>query len=134
MPSPRATSPQLPTSRLTVLLPPSRTRDESQIGLQTEDTHYTFSQKQDNLTLSLTGSLVNRDESSIIADKQGPPAGNVRGVPFYITQNEGVKTATWIENGTAYALDIECTRQADERCRSTDYIKSILGSLVPKAQ
>ena len=60
-------------------------------------------------------------EASIEAPA-GTPAGTLRGVPVYVTENEGIKTATWIEKGTAYALDIECTSVRDQRCASPEEI------------
>src|SRR5438128_9211449 len=71
--------------------------------------HYTFSDTRDNMVVSLTGSVAssNREESSTETAPR-TPAGTLRGVPIFVTENEGIKTATWIEKGTAFALDIEC--------------------------
>jgi hypothetical protein len=121
------------TSGLAVLVPEELARQESTgPGFAVADTHYTVTQRDEQMTLSLTGSLVSREEASIKATP-GKPAGTLRGVPVYVTENEGIKTATWIENGTAYALDIECTSDSDKRCTSPDYVMNVIKGLVAKA-
>lgn len=118
---------------LLVLVPPSLSRDESETGLEVDATHYSFSEARDNMVLSLIGGLeaTSREESETeIAPRT--PAATIRGVPIYVTENEGVKTATWIEQGTAFAVDLECSSEADERCRSSDYIVSVVRDLVER--
>jgi hypothetical protein len=118
---------------LTVLLPENLVRQEisGRPDIQVEDTHYSVTQREDELSWSLTGSAVNRAESSIDASP-GTPAATLRGVPIYISENEGIKTATWIEKGTAYALDVECTSDTDERCSSSEYILNRVSSLIER--
>jgi len=119
--------------RLTVLIPPELARAESLQGdgVLIDQTHYSVTQSEDQMTLSLTGSLVDREES-------GPdlppatPTGTLRGVPVFITENEGIKTATWIEKGTAFALDIECDAATDSRCVSSEYLMTLVGRLVER--
>lgn len=121
-------------AKVTVLVPPvAQPMAESNVAVQ--DTHYSLTQPATGLTMSLTGSVatVRRPESGAI----GPPpaaAGTVRGVPVYVSENEGIKTATWIENGTAYALDLECASADDKRCVSSDYILDLVRSLVNVTQ
>lgn len=120
-------------SGLTVLVPEALARQESTgPGFVVGQDHYFLSQPDEQMTMSLTGSVVSRDEASIKVNP-GKPAGMLRGVPVYVTENEGIKTATWIENGTAYALDIECASDRDERCVSADYILNVVKGLVAKA-
>ena len=117
---------------LTVLVPEALARQETTgPGFAVAETHYSVTQRDEQVTLSLTGGLVSREESSIVATP-GTPADMLRGVPVYVTENDGIKTATWIENGTAYALDIECASEKDERCTSSDYIKNVVKGLVRK--
>lgn len=123
-----------PAGRLTVLIPPELARAESLQGdgVVLQESYYSVTQDADNLTLSVTGSLVDRNESGTTL-AQGTPAATLRGVPVYVTENEGIKTATWIENGTSFALDLECTSQSDERCRSSEYILEQVRSLVERS-
>ena len=128
-PAPAAAS-QPSATRLTVLVTPTIARQESEVPVQ--ETHYSISEAQGDVTMSLTGSLATEGRGEAAADeKPVAPAGTVRdGVPVYVSENEGIKTATWIEKGTAYALDIECRSDRDERCRSSDYILGVVKSLV----
>ena len=122
-------------SKVTVLVPPvAQPLAESNVAV--EDTHYSLTQPAaEGLTMSLTGSVasVRRPESGAI----GPPpvaAGTIRGVPVFVSENEGIKTATWIEHGTAYALDLECATANDKRCVSSDYILDLVRSLINVTQ
>ena len=40
----------------------------------------------------------------------------LRGVPAFVTDNDGIKSATWIEHGAAYALDLECASARAPGC------------------
>src|SRR5262245_45391715 len=107
--APAAPQAPAPPARVAVLVPPpSAAQKQAESSVAVEDTHYTFTQPSDaGMTLSLTGSVATtaRSESAAAATTQAP-AGTVRGVPVYVSENEGIKTATWMENGTAYALDL----------------------------
>jgi hypothetical protein len=96
-----------------------------------EENHYAVSRRDEDLSWSLTGSVVNRAESSIDVTPLAPTA-TLRGVPVYVSENEGIKTATWIENGTAFALDVECASDADPRCTSSEYILDRVRQLVER--
>jgi hypothetical protein len=61
-----------------------------------------------------------------------PPAqGNrsVRGHKAFVTQNEAIWSASWIENGTAYDLSVECGALLDPRCDDEAYLLEVAGSL-----
>lgn len=47
-----------------------------------------------------------------------PIAGDrpLRGTRGFSSVNEGIRTTSWIENGVAYSVDIECADPTDERC------------------
>ncbi len=53
-------------------------------------------------------------------------SGTARG---FVTTNEGIRTASWIENGAAYSVDVECSESADARCRGEDFLLSIVAQL-----
>ena len=122
-------------SGLTVLVPTDLARAEisQSPDVAVADNHYSISRQEEDLTFSLTGSLVNRAEASIDATPVKETA-TIRGVPVYVSENEGIKTATWIEKGTAYAMDIECSSANDNRCRTSDYILNRVGALLEKAR
>jgi hypothetical protein len=47
----------------------------------------------------------------------------------FVTINEGIRTASWIENGTAYNVDVECSEHTDLRCQSDDFLLSVVAQL-----
>lgn len=51
---------------------------------------------------------------------------NIRG---FVTINEGIRTASWIENGTAYSVDVECSEHTDLRCQNEDFLLSVVAQL-----
>ena len=118
---------------LLVLLPEELARQESSSipNMVVEQNHYALARKDDDLSWSLTGSVVNRAESSIAATPPKPTA-TLRGVSVYVSENEGIKTATWIEKGTAFALDLECASAVDPRCTSSTYILDRVRQLVER--
>ena len=83
------------------------------------------------MTVSITGSLAQPKRAEMDIEALKPtPAGMSRGVPVFVSENEGIRTATWTEKGTAYALDIECQAATDTRCSTTKYILDLVSSLV----
>jgi hypothetical protein len=54
----------------------------------------------------------------------------VRGRPAWITQNEGVWSATWEEHGATYAVDLECGDPEDARCANDAVLRDVAESLV----
>jgi len=42
----------------------------------------------------------------------------LRGGRGFVSVNEGIRTSSWIENGAAYSVDVECSEATDERCSS----------------
>ena len=131
-------SPQQPAqpaqpSGLLVLLPEEMARQESSAipELTVEQGYYAVSRRDGELSWSLTGSVVNRAESTVDATPR-KPAATVRGVSVYVSENEGIKSATWIENGTAFALDVECASDQDARCTSNAYLLERVQRLVEK--
>jgi len=60
-----------------------------------------------------------------------PVSGNrdVRGTRGFVSSNEGIRTASWIENGAAYTVDVECAEASDERCRSDAFVLEVVEQL-----
>ncbi|MFO0627225.1 MAG: hypothetical protein U0325_16570 [Polyangiales bacterium] len=70
-------------------------------------------------------------------ETMAPPAdgpahrSRLRGVPATVTANEGVRVATWMEDGVAYMIDVECTRPAEDvRCTGEAFIRGLAERLV----
>lgn len=47
-----------------------------------------------------------------------------------VTVNEGIRQATFEENGVSYAVDVECARQDDARCTTDAYVVELTNALV----
>jgi hypothetical protein len=60
-----------------------------------------------------------------------PLAGDrvLRGVRGFVSVNEGIRTMSWMENGVAYSLDVECARPSDERCSSDTFALDLVEHL-----
>lgn len=54
----------------------------------------------------------------------------VRGKEGFVTQNEGIWSATWIENGVAYSLEIECDDFEMPACSGPEPITELAESLI----
>ena len=52
-----------------------------------------------------------------------------RNRPAYFTVNEGIASATWLEFGVSYSLDVECDTPVDARCMGDGYVKELVESL-----
>lgn len=64
-----------------------------------------------------------------IPEARGPE--RVRGdKPAFITQNEGIWSATWRENGLSYVVEVECARPGeDARCRDDAFLRTVVEDL-----
>lgn len=47
----------------------------------------------------------------------------------FVSINENIRTASWIEHGAAYNVDVECSDVRDGRCQSDDFLLSIVADL-----
>jgi hypothetical protein len=83
--------------------------------------------RHDGITVSLHGTRLSHDYRDI------PPAegtARVRGQAAFITQNEGIWSASWPEHGVAYSLEVECERASDARCRDEHELLELAERLV----
>jgi len=96
--------------------------------------HYTFASSASGVTLSVQASSAPRESpasgrpgASASAPQAQFSAGERR---VAITENEGIRVATWFENGVAYSADVECATTSDPRCRDNAYLLSVVRDLV----
>lgn len=54
----------------------------------------------------------------------------LRGAPGFVSENDGIKVASWIERGTAYSLEIECDDPESSGC-SLEALRAEVERLVP---
>jgi hypothetical protein len=113
-------------SRVPVLVPSRRELLAAPV-LVARDHWTTFWAKTDAITVSLTMTRLARKYPSI------PPfrgAHAVRGAPAFVTANEGIWSASWIENGVSYALDVECASPEAPACASDALVVELASELV----
>lgn len=53
----------------------------------------------------------------------------IRAAHGFVTQNEGIWSASWVEHGAAYAIDVECVEATDARCSSDAYVLELAEDL-----
>ena len=61
--------------------------------------------------------------------KPVPATHSVRGLDGFVTRNEGIWVASWIEHGVAYDLELECADQAAPECADRDALMELAESL-----
>ncbi|XXY53062.1 hypothetical protein WME91_18205 [Sorangium sp. So ce269] len=114
------------TSQVPVLVPSRRELLAAPVIVAKE--HWTsFWAKTETLTVSLAMTRLSRKAPGV------PPvrgAHSVRGEPAFITANEGIWTASWIENGVSYALDVECAAPESPACASDALVRELASELV----
>ncbi|WP_143140124.1 hypothetical protein [Nannocystis exedens] len=74
---------------------------------------FTLATQSPGRTLTLHGSRLATLRPHV-GRHEGPE--RLRGVPAFVSDNDGIKSATWIEHGAAYALDLECASARDTGC------------------
>ena len=84
------------------------------------DAHwYSFSARVDGLTVTVAG---NRAAHVIEEMPKPQPNRSIRTTQGFVTTNEGVREASWLENGVAYVVDVECYARDDARCAGDDFV------------
>jgi len=53
----------------------------------------------------------------------------LRGERGFVSTNEGIRTTSWIENGVAYSVDIECAAPTDARCTEEAFALDVVEHL-----
>jgi hypothetical protein len=113
-------------SSVPVLLP--RTLDLSRASLIVESTYTALSVPAPGITVSLHTVRIAHEHPGVTAAGAPRP---IRGGNGYVTVNEGIRVATWTEDGVAYSLDLECAQAGDPRCADDTYLLSLVEELAP---
>lgn len=94
--------------------------------LVVEGEYFALTGRVDGATVSLQGTRAAHRYEGV-----EPVAGNreLRGTRGFVSANEGIRTASWIENGAAYSIDVECASADDARCQSEAFLLSIVAEL-----
>jgi hypothetical protein len=78
-----------------------------------------LSAKDGDLTVVLHGTRLAHDYPEI-PEARGKSL--VRGRPAFVTENEGIVSASWLEDGVAYSLELECFERSDARCQGDGHL------------
>jgi len=96
-------------------------------SLVVEGEYFALSGRVDGATIALQGTRAAHRYEGL-----EPVAGDrvLRATKGFVSVNEGIRTASWMENGAAYSVDVECADLVnDARCASDDFLLSIVAQL-----
>lgn len=116
---------QLASAPVPVLLP-SYPELTSRGVMVVQEHWYSFSARHDDLTVFVSATKLAHHYPAI-----APITGRdtVRGIQGFVTRNEGIWSATWIEHGVSYTLEIECANPAEARCATDALLLQTAGDL-----
>jgi hypothetical protein len=116
---------QLAAAPVPVLLPSYSELTSSGV-LVVKEHWYSFSARHDDLTVFVSATKLAHHYPSI-----APVTGRdtVRGMQGFVTRNEGIWSATWIEHGVSYTLEIECADPSEARCATDALLLQTAGDL-----
>ncbi len=91
------------------------------------DTWYAYSAQLRGARVSIQGSAQARVHGHIEA---ADPTETIRGVGGFVSSNESIWTLSWIENGAAYSLELECDDPEAPPCADPDRAMALAESMV----
>jgi hypothetical protein len=115
----------LARSPVPVLVPRDRTLEKPTLSVGRE--YFALTGRDRGTTIHTQGTRAATRHAEI-----APVAGNrdMRGTKGFVTENEGIRTAAWVEHGAAYSVDVECSQHDDARCQSDAYLLDVVSHLV----
>ncbi len=119
---------RISASAVPVLLP--RRLDLSATTLVVEPAYTATHVPAPGLTISLHAS---RNARAYPGIAPAPGTRRLRGGSGHVTRNEGIWTASWIEDGVAFALDLECADGTDPRCADERHLLELVEALAEVA-
>lgn len=108
-----------------VLAPGDRTLQRPTLSVGREFAALTG--RDGDATLHVQGTRAMQRHPSIQPLKGTHP---IRGSMGFVSVNEAIRTASWIENEVAYAVDLECATADDRRCQDDRYLLDLVEHLV----
>lgn len=117
---------QLSRSPVPVLAPPSDLELERPTVI-VEGEYYVITARNRGATISIQGTRAAHRYEGV-----APHPGNtsLRSGTGFVTVNEGIRSASFIENGAAYSVDVECASNQDARCTSDAFVTELTNQLV----
>lgn len=88
--------------------------------------YYALTGRVSGTTIAIQGTRAARRYEHV-----APVTGDrvVRGTHGFVSTNEGIRTVSWIENGIAYSVDVECADPSDTRCTSETFALDVVEHL-----
>lgn len=111
-------------SPVPVLAPTNVTLERPTFIVEAE--YYALTGRVQGATIAIQGTRAQKRYDSI-APVQGDRT--LRGQHGFVSTNEGIRTSSWMENGAAYSVDIECADTNDTRCTGEAFLLAIVESL-----
>jgi hypothetical protein len=91
------------------------------------ETWWAYTASQDGMTVAIQASTRARLHPHVGAFV---PGDTVRGLPGRVQQAHGIWLLSWIENGTAYSLELECTSPELPPCENDAQARALADALV----
>ncbi len=110
-----------------VLIPPTGPWRDALRLLPLAPRGYSLHTRKDRSKLILQASGVAKLHPGLTGERGTLP---IRGGLGHLTQNEGIRSASWIERGVAYTADLECSDAQAPECSSDGEYLRLLDSLV----
>lgn len=97
-------------------------------SLVVEGEYFALTGRASGATISLQGTRAAHRYEGVepVSGNRELRDGKVRG---FVSINENIRTASWIENGAAYSVDVECGDARDARCQSDTFLLSVVAQL-----
>jgi hypothetical protein len=113
------------SSRVPVLLP-AREALLAVASVVAKELWTSASMRAEGVTLTVTASRASHRVPGV-----GPTKGNraLRGTHGFVSQNEGIWSASWIENGVAYSVEVECASPEAPRCADEVFVTEVANDL-----
>lgn len=111
-------------SPVPVLLP--RDHDRASATVTADAEYYAASIRRDDVTVAIQGTRLAHRYDSV---DPHPGDRRLRGLTGFVTENEGIRSASWVERGVAYSVDVECANTEDARCTGDAYVTAIVEDL-----
>jgi hypothetical protein len=88
--------------------------------------YYSLTGRLSGATITISGTRAARRYPNI-----APVTGDrvLRGTRGFVSVNEGIRIASWNENGIAYSVDVECAPPTDERCSNDRFVIDLVEHL-----
>ena len=117
---------QLARSPVPVLAPNAEVRLERPT-IVVEGEFYSITGRVAGATINIQGTRAAHDYEGV-----APHPGNraLRSGKGFVTENEGIRSASFMENGAAYSVDVECASADDARCKNDGFVVALVNRLV----